>query len=58
VQAAAKLGEWVSVPFHVLPTEPAAAPLNTYQASQTKRVEIAPPTLGDEPARFFRLMVE
>jgi hypothetical protein len=58
LQASADLGEWTTVPFRVLPSDSAAAPVNGYQATETKRVEIETPTLGDEPVRFFRLMAE
>ena len=58
VEAAAKLGEWVAVPFRVLPTEAGATAVATYRATETRRVEIETPPLGNETARFFRLMVQ
>jgi hypothetical protein len=58
VQAAATLGDWASVPFRLLPEGANAAAVNVYRATETRRVDIEPPTIGNEPARFFRLMVE
>jgi hypothetical protein len=58
VQASATLGDWSSVPFRLRSSAPDSAPINAYQAAETKRVEIDPPTIGDQTARFFRLLVE
>lgn len=57
LQASATLGEWTSVSFRLSSTE-TDAPIDAYQASDTRRVEIEAPTLGDEPAKFYRLVVD
>lgn len=58
LQAAAQLGEWTTVPLRLLNADPAAAALNAYQATETRRVEIVPPDATGQAARFFRLMVQ
>ena len=48
---------WTTAPFRLFPLAPQAAPINAYQATETKRIEIEPPS-ADNPARFYRLIVE
>ncbi len=57
LQAASVLGQWTDVSFRLLPLTSNAAPLFAYQATETRRIEIEPPLVGEQPARFFRLIV-
>src|SRR5262249_4058133 len=56
LQASSSLDGWTTVPFRMAPADSAA--VNGYQAIDTRRVEIEAPPLGDQPAKFYRLMVE
>lgn len=57
LQAASELGRWFDAAFRTLPAAGDAPPVMVFEAGETRRVEIEPPVLPDEPARFFRLLV-
>jgi hypothetical protein len=57
VQASSSLGNWATVPFRLSATD-TTPPVNAYQATDTRRVEIEAPAIDDQPAKFYRLIVE
>lgn len=57
VQASETPGEWMEVPFRVLPVSNATEFQDFLTATKTRRFEIEPPVDDDRPARFFRLLV-
>ena len=50
-------GGWAAAPFKVLPAIAGTPAINSYNATETKRVEVEPPA-NDNPDRFYRLILE
>src|SRR5262249_54846953 len=51
-------GDWTAVPFRLLPADASESTVSSFQATETRRVEIEAPFTSDTGAKFFRLMVE
>ncbi|MCC6233162.1 MAG: hypothetical protein IT580_11000 [Verrucomicrobiales bacterium] len=62
LEAAAQWGAWQPVAFRLRASGPGAdsssAPVDTYRATDTRRVELEAPTVPDVPLQFFRLKVQ
>lgn len=58
LQMAEHLGEWKPAPIQFINASPNDPPLEVYQATETKRVDILAPSTEGQPTRFFRLLVQ